>query len=281
MTRRSIYCLLAILPALPGCLHVFHEPPPIHPTDWRPADEVPDEAKGGVYVFLFDGHDAFKYCNMDGVRGYLNDLGFGKTYSGLAIHRSYFAEKLRAIHAHCPSARFAIVGFDKGAEAAQGLALDASKAGVPIDLLVYLEPKDVDEALETDLGTRTVTVWGENCGWCPHPSIGSEVMVLHKVERPAVPTHPQTLGLLEQELTLIGMGIPPVPRAPAPLVKLVEPLPSPRESQANPKALPREWQFLRLKNPWDPMQPIAPVAPLEVLPTPRVAPKHPEPKVGV
>ena len=55
MLRRVHLCVLAILPALSGCLSHFHEPPVLDPTKWRTSDEVSEDAKNRVYVFMFDG----------------------------------------------------------------------------------------------------------------------------------------------------------------------------------------------------------------------------------
>src|SRR5204863_6624279 len=92
-----------------------------------------------------------------------------------------------------------------------------------------------------------------------------------------VATHPETIKLVERELTLIGLSVPPPPRLPGRRVFLVEPMPPPRDVIPIPKELPPEWQFLRPRHPWLPPPPPAPHGD-ETLPYPHRLPDLPPPK---
>ena len=277
MRRRAIALLLAGLPFVGGCLNFAHPlSQPCHEV-WRPADDLPTESKNCVYVFIFNGLDPLEYSNMSGVRDHLHDLGFGKTYYGQDLHLSYFAEKLRYIHERCPSARFAIIGYDSGAVAAQSLAREGAKAGIPIDLLAYLEPDGVTPHYGENLAGNTITIWGESSQFCPKPVLGNDVYRLVSVGKSAIPSHPQTLGILERELTIIGMAAPVLPRLNEPRVPLVDPFPPPRSTKPNPKSLPPAWNFVRPYESWANAVPV-PVAVPEILPQPRVVPELPSPK---
>lgn len=277
MSRRLPLCLFALLPALPGCLSLFHEPLAVSPTQWRPADEVSEDAKSRVYVFLFDGYDPFDHGSVTETKDFLHKIGFGKTYTGVPHHRDFFAEEMRRLQAGDPANRFAVVGYRAGAGAAQLLARDAAAAGITLDLLVYLQPSDLDPGLETDLGVRTVTVWGDATVWHPRRATAGEVVDLPKTPGDEVPSHWQTLTMLEHELTAIAFGVPPKPYPPAPVVRLVDPLPPPRNKKPMPKPLPPEWQFLDLNPYGHATGPEFQPEP-ETLPTPRIMPELPKPK---
>src|SRR5204863_6847619 len=79
MSRRPYALLLAVLPVLAGCGHVYLKPCDDGPP-WRPAETVPDEMKACVYVFLFDSFDPFAVGQLADLRDHLHRLGFGKTY---------------------------------------------------------------------------------------------------------------------------------------------------------------------------------------------------------
>ena len=246
MLRRVHLCLLATLPALSGCLHHFHEPPAVDPTKWRPADEVSEDAKSRVYVFLFDGCDPTEHGSVLEIKGFLNRIGFGKSYTGYRYHREHFAAEMQLLQAACPDNRFAVVGYGTGAVAAQRLARDASTNGIAVDLLVYLQPTALDPEVPAELGAHTVTVWGDPTCWRPRLQSAGDVLELPKTHRDKVPTHWQTLTMLEKELTAIAFTVAPRPRPPAPMVQLVDPLPAPRAREPMPQPLPLEWRFLHL-----------------------------------
>lgn len=278
MLRRRVLWLFALVPALPGCLHFVHPDQPCV-DEWRPADDLPEEAKSCVYIFLINGLDPFEYCNLSGARDYLHHIGFGKIYCGQSVHLGFFEDRMRYIHAQCPgSARFVIVGFGRGAGTAQQLALYADAAGIPVDTLVYLAPERVDAEIESP-AVRIVTVSGDDWLFHSPPAYGGDLIVVQNAGKSAVPTHPETLALLEREVTLVAMGVAPPPRIKVPRVNLVEPIPAPRDVRPGPTTLSPEWQFLRLRYPWEESRPTPPKVP-EALPPPKVIPQLPPPALS-
>src|SRR5438105_6504376 len=133
MFRRSLLIgILAALPALAGCMHFVHRPPDCDEFIHRPSDSVPDESKSCVYVFLIDPLDPFVTANTTALRDHIQKLGFVKTFYGQSCHASYFLEKMHSIQARCgESARFVLIGYDRGADAAQQLARTAAETGTP------------------------------------------------------------------------------------------------------------------------------------------------------
>lgn len=269
MLRRFTYLLLGIVPWVTGCLHFVHPTTPIRIEDWRPSDDLLPESKNCIYVFILNGHDPLGYCNLEGVKHFLHDIGFGKTYYGQIAHLSYFAGKMRELHLHCPESRFVIIGFDHGAATAQDLAVEAKKSHIPVDLLVYLEPQGTVPIAEP-LATQTMTVHGNGplFGYTDVIGVGDELL-LENVHKSAVPTHPETLAMLERELTLIAMGVAFPPQIAEPPVPLMEQLPAPRLKDARPQAIPATWRMPT--SYWGQM----PIRTAETLPPPRVIPDLP------
>jgi hypothetical protein len=262
--RRLLLMLLAALPAFAGCHHFTHSTPDV----WRPSDHVPDESKSCVFVFLIDSHNPLASTNLGGVRGFLHHIGFGKTFEGQPCHVTYFLDKMQFIQGQCRSARFVVIGWGTGAEAARELAAAGLALQMPVELVVYLEPCRLGESADVEMPVPSFTITAESLqSDCDDSSI-----------RPCdVPVHPKTQELIERELTLIGFTVKPPSRPDAPRVTLVESMPPPRKTEPKPRPLPEDWQFLRPKNPWEQSPPVH-RPPTEPLPLPNVVPELPKPR---
>jgi hypothetical protein len=270
MSRRPYALLLAVLPVLAGCGHIYHRPCDDGPP-WRPAETVPDEMKVCVYVFMIDSFDPFAVGQLAGLRDQINHLGFGKTYYGWPHHLGDFEVELGTVAADRPNARFVVIGYGTGARAARDLVVFADTIGVPIDTVIYLEPIGLDVVAAPNAAMSTFTVRAADLEPTDATFVGQ---VLHKSQ---VATHPETIKLVERELTLIGLSVPPPPRLPFKPVFLVEPMPPPRNVIPIPKELPIEWQFLRPRHPWLPPPPPSPWGDA-TLPFPKRLPDLPPPK---
>ena len=263
MFRRAFALVLAALPALIGCGHIYRVPCDAPP--WRPADTVPDSSKACVHVFLFDCYDPFAAGWVGEVRGHLHHLGFGKTHYGWPHHLKDFQVDLGTLSAENPDARFAVIGFGTGAKAARDLAAFADTIGAPVDAVILLEPAGLDPADEVAAAGNTFVLRGTDLN-----AYGPGFVPRH-FQKAEVATHPTTLELIERELVLMAMGVPIPPRKPAPPVVLVPPMPPPRDTRPAPRELSPEWQFLRLRAPWLHLPPVPPPVP-EPLPYPRRLP---------
>ncbi len=274
MFRRPVSIgLFAVIPVLAGCMHFVHKPPDFDEFAWRPADAVSDESKSCVFVFLIDPVDPLVTANTTGLRDFIQKLGFIKTFYGQSCHASFFLEKMRWIRARSESARFVVIGYRGGADAGRRMVQTAAEQGSPVDLAIYLEPGDTDAS--TEESSKVFVMCAEELE-APEASESGDAKS-HQVRKSDVPTHPQTLSLIERELTLLAMSVPPHPRLPATKVLLVPPMPSPRNTPPKPGQLPAEWQFLQPKYPWEQPPPTLP-APIEPLPLPKVVPALPIPK---
>lgn len=249
--RRRITAVLivALLGSMTGCL-TFMNPMP------EPACQVsdqlrtiPKECRSGVYVFMVNGNDPLHCANLKGVREYLSHLGFTRVYFGEISHEAWMAEELVCTNRDYPGSRFVVVGFEYGADSARRIAEAGLNRGATIDLLLYLEPRGsfynlplADAAIR-----RTVVVQNDKGLSTPAPLDNAEKIVVNTHTRYAVPTHPEVIDLLTNELTEIASAIPiirfgfePIP----PLLDETAPFPRPL-TEMKPQAYD-EWDFLKL-----------------------------------
>jgi hypothetical protein len=266
--RFALTGFFAVLPALAGCMHFDHKSP--DEPAWRPADTVPEESKSCVFIFLVDPIDPLASADLNGVCEYIQKLGFGKTFHGRSCHASYFAEKMHSIHEHCASAKLVVITYGAAADTVRKLTRSMSDSGVPVDVAIYLAPSGT----ESDAAISSHTVTAEEL---TNSNEVHDDEKPHSVRNGEVPMHSKTLSLIERELTLLGLSVPPPPRPESLKVSLIPPVPAPRETLAKPKPLPDDWQFLRLKNPWEQQPPTLPNL-TEPLPLPKVVPELPAPK---
>jgi hypothetical protein len=231
----------------PGCLSVLnHVAEPTLET-LAACDSVSPLAKNSVYVVLVNGIDPLECGNLSGVRDQLNALGFVKTYYAQVYHEKCLIEELKAVHAERPDARFAIVGFEYGALPARGLALKATAEGLPVDLVVYLQPKGGWMGGSGAEGVaRTIAIRAGHAASIAAPVENSDIVDVPCFSRYGVPTHPNTLALLATELTRLASGIAvPTPTfEPFPTL-LDDPAPPPRPVVEQPGAPTDEWDFLK------------------------------------
>ncbi|WP_157369775.1 hypothetical protein [Zavarzinella formosa] len=274
MPRRCWITLLGLVPMFTGCIAFRSMPPEVERPLWRPSDEIPPEQKNCVYTFVFGTLDPFDSGHTCGLRDHLIHMGFEKTYFGQSPHLSYFAEKMREIAAHCPAARFAIAGYDTGAVPAAELAVEARKAGIAVELLVFLEPAAHHKGCDDFPAGHVITIRGNDSLFGLTPADHGELVVAENAHRSSIPTHAITIEVMERELCLIAMGVEMPGRLIEPKQPLVKPFSAPRNTPRRVTPLPAEWRFLEPYGAWG--MNISNAGPSsmtnpETLPPPRVA----------
>jgi hypothetical protein len=245
--RRVAFAVSLLALGLPGCLSfVNHCPKPANETRDQ-CKELPLTACQNVYVVLVNGVDPLCLGNLKGLRDYLGSLGFTKTYYAQFYHEHCLLAELRQVHQEHPEARFAIVGFEYGASPADKLARKAVDEGLPIDLLVYLQPKMLSaEAGTASTAHRAITIQTGADEANPSNLSANETVGVSCFSRYGVPTHPKTLQLLANELVHLAANIPvnePIYNA-FPTI-LDDPAPSPRPIVVRKNQNPDEWDFLK------------------------------------
>lgn len=206
---------------------------------WR---TVPGSCKRRVYVFIVQGCDLFDCSNVSGLRDYINTLGFTKTYHGQIFHGGKFAKEMARIRQEDCEARFVVIGSGSGSKAAYGLAQDAERAGIPVDLLVYLDPTGMPRnACGSETAGRVVRISGGSWASNPDPVDGAYNVVYPDAGYFDVPSHEFTLELLSRELGSVAATVPYMVMD-QPMLIEGEPTPIPvSPNQAKPGS---EWDFL-------------------------------------
>ncbi len=198
----------AALVSSTGCMSYLHPIPPIAPEVVSSCKtELSPCARSHVYVFFVHGLDPLDYANLSGVRDYVNELGFPKTYYGQLYHKSHFEKEIRTIHADDPEAHFVLVGFSMGAAVVRSMANSAKEEGIAIDLLVYLGGNTLGnkERDQPDNVARVVNILATGCIFNGAWMDRAENLNLTDVYHFGSPTHPETLALLTRELSAIAL----------------------------------------------------------------------------
>lgn len=235
----SSWLLVVGLGSAPGCLKYHMVVGPSAPVKEACA-AVPPECYKHVYVFLFDGLDPTDCANLSGVRKYLLDLGFCRTYLGAVYDGLNFSAEMKHIHRQDPEARFALIGYNAGAATACAVTKRMEGECIPIDLVVYIDGILLVEGADS----RPPHAWQVvNIVSNKMPYIdGAERVQLTDVRPCGAPTHPTTLNTLLHELSAIVERVPPIVPQPVPVLAAApgaEPLPAP-ETAPTPRPLPTE-----------------------------------------
>lgn len=247
-TRRALTALGLITLLTPGCLSVLNPVPDPLAEARQACDSLPITSRHQVYVVLVNGADPLCCGNLQGVREYLGTLGFVKSYHAQLYHEACLIKELRDVQAEHPDARFAVVGFEYGALPARNLARRAAEEGLPIDLLVYLQPKGLkpDAGFTTSAIRRLITIHAGSGDLLQANLQMGETVNVPCISRYGVPTHPDTLAVLATELTHLAASIPVI----APVVEpfpsvLDDPAPTPRPIIIQPTSKTDDWDFLK------------------------------------
>jgi len=279
MTSRSL-CRWTVALGLgfsTGCLHWCHpvEKPALEAV--APCQELPKEARKHVYVFFINGMDPLCFANLGGLHDYVRCLGFPRTYYGQCYHAWHFAHEIRRIHEEDPAARFAIVGFDCGANAAFSVAQAAGKADIPIDLLVYLGGCMLDRGPESRPANVLQLVNVGSSGiqrMSSTPIEGADHVDVADACHYGSPTHSATLCMMARELGEVAARVPVpavsevdtifAPMQVTPNLPPLESAPTPRPVPPQETSERDEWDFLK------PVQRLRP--PSETIPAAATAP---------
>jgi hypothetical protein len=211
--RRLMACLLALgASSLSGCLCYLH-PIPAAPLAYTQACHVaPKCARDHVYVFFVHGMDPFDYANMTGVRDYVQQLGFHKTFYGQLYHTAHFEREIRRIHHEDPDAHFVLLGFSFGTNMVRSIAQEVKEDGIHIDLLVYCGANTLHntERDQPDNAGRILNILAWGFIWNGDTMSKAENINVPDVWHFGSPSHPKTLEWLARELAVVAATVPAV-----------------------------------------------------------------------
>jgi hypothetical protein len=210
--RRLLFLLgTAALLLLPGCFSVFYSDP-VPPADAQSrCKQIDPICRGKLFVFMLNGLDPFNSDNLGWTRDYLKGLGFAKVYSGQSFHEDTFFDEIIRLHNIFDDARFVVIGSDTGAEAARSLVQKVGDKNVPVEMLIYLQPRGLEFAtpsVETPVA-RIINVQGRSI-WTKDaaPLEGTQMLALQDTSPYGVARHPELLAYLTEQLTGIAEHIP-------------------------------------------------------------------------
>jgi pimeloyl-ACP methyl ester carboxylesterase len=242
---QAVLAWTALLPGT-GCLSF------VHPVA-TPAPELAESCKGSlqcardhVYVFFIHGLDPFDLANLEGVRTFVHELGFRKTYFGQLHHKSFFEREIHRLHEEDGDARFVLIGFSYGANAARSIAQTASHEDIAIDLIVYLGGNTLTNTSEDqpDNAREIINILASGCIWNGSQMDRARNYNVSDVYHFGSPSHPLTLEVLARELTVVTASVP-VSESRAAMPHADESLPTPRPVKEPPSAKRDEWDFLK------------------------------------
>lgn len=203
-------CLLAAsLLATLGCLSGFHPIRPPH--DWAvaPPPTPPRACQDHVYVFFVHGLDPLDYANLSGLRKFVHDLGYTRTYFGQVFHGPQFEKEIRQIERMDEQARFVLIGFSAGANVVRTIANDLARDDIPIDLMVYLGGNTLeDEARNRPANVgKVLHILCSGYVWKGYDIQGAENIRYPDKWHFDSPSHPETLRRLAEELLEVASRV--------------------------------------------------------------------------
>jgi len=192
---------------------------------------------------MVHGLDPLNVSNLSGVRDYLHQLGFTKTYYGQLYHAWWFEKELHRIHHEDPEAHFVLIGFSYGANVVRHLAHSAQREDIPVDLLVYLGGNTLENIPDDqpENASHIVNVLASGFIWNGATFDRAENIHVTDVWHFGSPSHPRTLEALGRGMALVAESLP-VPQGTTHADDLG---PTPRPVVTQPRTRRTEWDFLQ------------------------------------
>jgi len=198
-----------------------------------------------VYTFCVQSADPLDCANLEGVKEYIQSLGFPMTWFGHYWHIGHFTKEIARLHQHDPDAHFVVVGFVNGADPGRKLVEKLAECGICVDLLVRLDSNllGADDSCRPANVHKAITVLASDSKGKRAAADGEEMYVA--ATGPFGPvTHPGTLELLARELALLAGSVPAVEDVPTLPFPRTEPTSRP-VINAKTNEEPDEWDFLK------------------------------------
>jgi hypothetical protein len=247
--RWACLCLGALLLSAwtgGGCALPLYSIHPVPPDLAETCDCIALSGRNHVYTFFVQGADPLDFANLEGVKEYVQALGFHKTWFGHCYHVPHFAELIVQISQCDPDARFVIVSMVHGVDAGRKLAYTVGERNVGIDLLVLLDgnlPRVADDSRPPHV-RRVLTIVAVNCKEKYRSAVNADGT--HEVESGplGVPTDSGTLQVLARELATLAGSIEVVEDVPVQISRPIYPDPSSVVADPVPEKERDEWDFL-------------------------------------
>jgi hypothetical protein len=239
----STGCLGFLNPVAPEAVQYAHTCPPL-----------PQECRNHVYIFFVTGMDPLDCANLNGVRDFLNELGYLKTWNGQLYHVPHFIQEIRRIHQEDAEAHFVLIGFSFGANAIREMARSVGEDNIPIDLLVYCGANTFTDCPENRPANalRVLNFLATGCIWNGADLTGAVNECYADVWHFGSVTHLHTLNVLVDELVVVAGRVPVISLLPA-----EDPGPHPARSVPLAEDTRDDWDFLKMPAPNAPLSSLA------------------------
>lgn len=215
-----------------------------------------------VHVFFLQTlHDPLDCSNLEGVKEYIQCLGFPRCWYGHAHHVCKFKEEIARVQAQEKDARIVLVGYSTRPGSVWDLARDLEAQKVTVDLLVCLDGASSHRPANVQ---KVLCILPE--GKCDETPPAERFCFLPKSSKKATATHPATLEALIFELVAVAGSIPACEDVPQ---SMPHEAPTPRPLPGQDTGMRDEWDFL-MPAPVD-THTALPSAAIGVAPAPRKA----------
>lgn len=262
-----------------GCLGPFVHPlPKPAPAMVQPCQVLPPACRDHVYIVFINGMDPVDACNLRGLRDYVHQLGFRKTYFCQVYHVFWLKKELLHLVQEEPLARIVLVGYGLGAGEAAHLARALCKETIPVDLLIYLGGSTLKNNPDYRPANvrRVINIQGAESPWPSWCWLGSredidgaENLLVEEMSGDALASSWPTLELLARELLETAAFVPIRLDKPLQPHEIV-PEPTPRLVLPQTVRRPDAWDFLKPSGGPEFGQILPTAAPKKSLPPSRV-----------
>jgi len=225
----------------------------------EPCLAIPQGCRDHVYIFFVNGLDPLNKDNLNGLRDYVNRLGFNQTYYCQLYHYWWVEKEIHRLAQTDPEAHFVLVGFSFGTNEVCSITRHLQAHQIPIDLLIYLGgdtlhnvPKD-----RPANARRIINITARGCNllflgliWDGVDLDGATNVRVTEVGHSSLPTYRQTVELLSRSLAEVASAVPvatPLSPPVMPAALLTAPTPRPVPPPASVRR--DEWDFLKPPSP--------------------------------
>jgi len=190
------------------------------------------------------GFDPLDFDHVSDFRRALIRQGFTKVYNGQCYHDTFFASEMCRIARAEPDAQFVIVGFSLGADYAVSLAESVANHGIPIALLVSVDPCWWSSAPTKKPSNvqQVMNIHGEPLLFAARVPAGMDVQIPDSFPT-NITAHPLAVESVALALANIA-GTMPRPQ-PTPLPELTDDLPTPHPTTIRTNKARDAWDFLK------------------------------------
>lgn len=128
-----------------------------------PPNEVPPLQRQRTYLFMMNGPGWYETIALHEFRNKLAAVGYPKVYIAKRSDRAWYYREMHRLRRDEPESRVVLLAYGLGAEPITALAFDAARDGLPVEMVMFVNPIGVSGNLADTLPFHTVLV--RSAGW--------------------------------------------------------------------------------------------------------------------